>query len=361
MVEQSPTKTNRTQDRTPNGALNPVEQASVLSRDKTGSGPTFVPTVAARTLRVAVYRCLVDDGLTAGQAAKRLHKSSSLIGYHVRALLSQGAIRHQPGSEGAPVRFYSKGSRADLYLATLMNKSGDKTKDRGVRSADRTPAVAHRGHRAFPVLAAPMDPSRVAGWEKVIRPSGVETHYFRHRDADGRSWRFQFTAGRARRSVTAYPPHVTLYDSATVAAIPDWWEPWVEKEAHRWARDAGFQLAARSGRATQPVEVAIPAPGMAPTRDGHLSEVKVDRTPFPEGSLEGPPAIIAAVMRAPDTEVRVGMLERRMAAVLQQGQAVGGVLDKLVTHAEGNVAREAKVANVLVAHAERDGPGGAYA
>ncbi|MCA1812014.1 MAG: hypothetical protein LC623_08400 [Halobacteriales archaeon] len=304
----------------------------------------------AQALRGAVARCLAEGGLTQRKAAQRLRKSPQSVGYHARRLLAERVLAVKTGGKRGEFTTYAKGERWPVFEAALR---GDKEADRVVRSPSRTLAIAHRGHRVFPVLAAPKDPSKAPGWQKTTKASGVSFRFYDHQDAKGQTWRFQFSDGRKKRSVTAYPPHVTLDSAAEVEAIPDWWDNWVEKEAHTWGNAAGFTLAARQGKKVQPVEVAIHAPGFPKTPDGHVQTVKVDGTPWPDGSLEGPPQVMAAVMRAHDTEARVGALERRLDACDARDKQHMTLFERLVAAIESQLDREEKVAEVLIARQER--------
>lgn len=261
----------------------------------------------AKALRVAVYRLLAEDGVTAAEAGRRLKKRSDTIAYHVRCLRESGAIKRQStGFHSEREKFYEPGPRAALFLAKVGNGNGHKIpekRDQGVWSETEPPVRLHRGHRGFPVLASPEDPRGVAGYESTKTLSKVENHYYRHVDGEGRKWRMRFVAGQKRQSVVAYPPSRLIEDNDEVATAEEWWPNWVMKEALRWAGQTGFTLDKdkRQMRDTAPIEGGIPVRmqrfGTPATDkvyvDGSLGEGQ-------PGELEASPRMIAALRRSAD-------------------------------------------------------------
>ncbi len=302
--------------------------------------------MTAAPVRAAVARCLAERGLTQRKAAQLLKRSPALVGYHARALLEQGVLAVVTGGERGQHTTYARGDRWALFEASLKS---DKEAERRVRSAHRTIAVAHRGHRAFPVLVAPTAPETAPTWAKEWPARGVRNHLFRHTDADGRAWSFRYSQGKGSRSVTAYPPHVTLTDSAAVQGIPSWWEGFVEKEAHRWSNVAGFTLASRQGKKSAPVEVAVHTPQLPKFGSPGIDTAVVDGTPWKDGSLEGQPAMVASFMRGPDTEARVGAVERRVATC-------DALFDRLVAVSDRLTGLHEKTARVLAGSLEQAVP-----
>lgn len=296
--------------------------------------------------RRAIYKEFIA-GRCASQVVRRLRLPANLVAYHKQALLGMKAIKPMGAIVGiGSPKFYERGPRAEVFEAGQV----DSNADRRARSGDRSLARAHRGHRVFKVEGAPANPAAAPTWRETKPASGVPHYYYRYEDEHGR-WTVRFSQGKAKQSVTVYPPDQVV-QGTTLPELESAWNRYVRGGAQRWAAIAGFRLCGQPKEAA-PLEVGM-ATSWPTAGQAGVDPLIVDGSPPDHNELESNLEVMAALARVPDfmavTEARYAVLAKAVLALRDAAATPLRVLEPLVALAAEESRLSRGMAEVLVHH-----------